>query len=249
MGSRGRSIRLRIYFLVAIPLIALVGLLAYVAGTSINNAISLDRAPNLVNATAVPAAKFGTYLQAERAAAVVYLFQPTPANLAAYQAATAATDQAEPAFVAAMNSQGTTGTEDSSGAQAVSSLVSGLRQLPTLRAAVKARALSPLDALGLYSQGITAENKLFLIQTESVVVTDQLPQAIGLIATVQAREQLSQEDALLAGLLAAKRITAKDRIAFTDMAAARQADAANAAYILSPANEATYNAALAGLRI
>ena len=56
MGSRGRSIRLRIFFLVAIPLVALVGLLAYVAGTSINNAISLDRAPNLVNATAIPAA-------------------------------------------------------------------------------------------------------------------------------------------------------------------------------------------------
>ena len=246
MGSRGRSIRLRIYFLVAIPLIALVGLLAYVAGTSINNAISLDRAPNLVNATAVPAAKFGTYLQAERAAAVVYLFQPTAANLAAYQAAAAATDQAEPAFVAAMNSQGTTGTENSTGAQTVSSLVSGLKQLPTLRKAVEARALSPLDALGLYSQGITTQVKLFLIQTESVTLNDQQIQAVGLIATVQAREQLSQEDALLSGMLAAKRITAKNRIAFADMAATRQADAAYADYVLSPANLATYNAALAG---
>jgi signal transduction histidine kinase len=246
MGSRGRSIRLRIYFLVAIPLVALVGLLAYVAGTSISNAISLDRAPNLVNATAIPAAQFGVYVQAERAAAVVYLFQPTAANLAAYEAAAAATDRGERAFIAAMNSQGTTGTEDSAGAKAVSSLVSGLSQLPTLRKAVKARALSPLDALGFYSQGITAENKLFLIQTESVVVTDQLPQAIGLIAAVQAREQLSQEDALLTGMLVGKRITAKDRIAFTDMAAARQADAAYADYILSPANLATYNAALAG---
>jgi signal transduction histidine kinase len=231
---------------VAIPLIALVGLLAYVAGTSINNAISLDRAPNLVNATAVPAAKFGTYLQAERAAAVVYLFQPTAANLAVYQAAAAATDQAEPAFVAAMNSQGTTGTENSTGAQTVSSLVSGLKQLPTLRKAVEARALSPLDALGLYSQGITTQVKLFLIQTESVTLNDQQIQAVGLIATVQAREQLSQEDALLSGMLAAKRITAKNRIAFADMAATRQADAAYADYVLSPANLATYNAALAG---
>ena len=246
MGSRGRSIRLRIYFLVAIPLIALVGLLAYVAGTSINNAISLDRAPNLVNATAIPAAKFGTYLQAERAAAVVYLFQPTAANLAAYQAAAAATDQAEPAFVAAMNSQGTTGTENSTGAQTVSSLVSGLKQLPTLRKAVEARALSPLNALGLYSQGITTQVKLFLIQTESVTLNDQQIQAVGLIATVQAREQLSQEDALLSGMLAAKRITAKNRIAFADMAATRQADAAYADYVLSPAHLATYNAALAG---
>ncbi len=246
MGSRGRSIRLRIYFLVAIPLVALVGLLAYVAGTSINNAISLDRAPNLVNATAIPAAKFGVVLQAERAAAVVYLFQPTAANLASYEAATAATDRAEPAFTAAMNSQATMGTENSTGAQAVSAMVSGLSQLPTLRNAVKARALSPLDALGLYSRGITAQVKLFLIQTESVTVTDQLSQAIGLIAAVQAREQLSQEDALLSGMLAGKRISPKNRIAFTDLAATRQADAAYADYILSPANLATYNAAMAG---
>ncbi|MBV8430373.1 MAG: nitrate- and nitrite sensing domain-containing protein, partial [Solirubrobacterales bacterium] len=172
----------------AIPLVALVGLLAYVAGTSISNAVSLDRAPNLVNATAIPAAQFGTYLEAERAAAVIYLFQPTPANLAAYQAATAATDRAEPAFTTAMNSQATSSTENSAGTKAISSLVSGLSQLPKLRNAVKARVLSPLDALGLYSQGVTAQVKLFLIQTESVVVNDQQIQAIGLIAAVQARE-------------------------------------------------------------
>jgi signal transduction histidine kinase len=246
MGSRGRSIRLRIYFLVAIPLVAMVGLLAYLAGTSIDNAISLDRAPNLVNATALPAANFGVYLQTERAAAVVYLFQPTAANLAAYQAAIAATDKAEPAFKAAMTSQGTVGTETASGTKAINGIVTGLSQLSTLRNAVKTRILSPLDALAFYSQGPAAENKLFLIQTESVVVTDQLPQAIGLIAAVQAREELSQENALASGMLAAKKITPKDRAAFTQMAAARQADAQYADFILSPANLATYNAALAG---
>src|ERR1700757_4828997 len=101
MGSRGRSIRLRIYFLVAIPLIAMAGLLAYVVGTSVNNAISVDRVPNLINATGIPAAKFRVLLQPERAAAVVYLSKPTPANLAAYQAAIAATDKGKPAFTAA----------------------------------------------------------------------------------------------------------------------------------------------------
>ena len=104
MGSRGRSIRLRIYFLVAIPLVAMVGLLAYVAGTSINNAINLDRAPNLINATSLPAAKFGTFLQTERAAAVVYLSQPDAANLQAYETAITKTDQNEPAFTSAMTS-------------------------------------------------------------------------------------------------------------------------------------------------
>src|SRR5271165_1340760 len=111
MGSRGRSIRLRIYSLVAIPLIAMVGLLAYVAGTSINNAINLDRAPNLIHATSLPTAEFSRLVQDERAAAVVYLFQPTAANLAAYDAATKATATDQPAFLAAMSSPGTKSSE------------------------------------------------------------------------------------------------------------------------------------------
>jgi len=97
MGSRSRSIRLRIYFLVAIPLVAMVGLLAYVAGTSVNNAIDLDRAPNLINKTSLPTADFVNYLQAERAAAVMYLFAPTRANLAAYNMAVANTSP-QPSF-------------------------------------------------------------------------------------------------------------------------------------------------------
>src|ERR1035441_4266787 len=56
-GPRSRSVRLRIFFLVAIPLVAMAGLLAYVAGTSIRNAINLDRAPNLINATSLPEAR------------------------------------------------------------------------------------------------------------------------------------------------------------------------------------------------
>src|SRR6266566_3105797 len=246
MGSHGRSIRLRIYFLVTIPLVAMVGLIGYGVTSAVTNAISVDRAPNLVNATAIPAANFGVYVQAERAAAVVYLFQPTAANLQAYQTAIAATDKARPAFAAAMTSEATLKTETASGVKAINGIVAGLNQLPTLRNAVKARGLSPLDALAAYSQGMGAEIKLFLIQTESVVVTDQLSQAIGLIATVQAREQLSQEHALLAGILAGQRMTQRDHVAFTNMAATRQADVAYANYILSPANLAKYNAALAG---
>ena len=246
MGSRGRSIRLRIYFLVAIPLIAMIGLLGYVVTTTVSNAVSLDRAPNLVNATAVPAAKFGTYVEAERAAAVVYLFRPTAANLRAYQTAIAATDKAKPAFTAAMTSEATTKTETADAAKIVHGIVTGMNQLPKLRAAVQARAINPIDALNFYSSGFGQQVKLFLTQTESVVTNDQQSQAIGLIATVQAREQLAQEHALLAGMLAGHRMTQKDHLAFTNMAATRQADMAYANYILTPAYLATYNGKLAG---
>ena len=245
MGSRGRSIRLRIYFLVAVPLIALVGLLAYIAGTLVNNAVNLDRAPSLINATGIPAAKFGTYVQAERAAAVAYLFRPTAANLQAYRAAVASTGAHEPAFKAAMTSAGTVGSETPAEATAINAVDGDLGKLTLLRAGVQARALSALDALAAYSQGIADQQNLFLVEANSESDSGQLGQATGLIAIIQAREQLSQEDALLAGMLAGKRITAQDRLAFVNMAAARQADTANANYLLSPANRATYNAALA----
>ena len=113
MGSRGRSIRLRIYFLVAIPLIAMVGLLAYVVGTTVNNAISLDRAPNLINATAVPAAKFGIYVETERAAAVVYLFRAHPGQPGGIPDGDHGDDKAKPAFTAAMTSEATVKHRDS----------------------------------------------------------------------------------------------------------------------------------------
>ena len=80
MGSRGRSIRLRIYFLVAIPLITMLGLFAYVAYTSVTNWLNQDRAPNLIRATSEPMTNFVNVLQIERRAAVVYLSHPDPAS-------------------------------------------------------------------------------------------------------------------------------------------------------------------------
>ena len=76
MGSRGRSIRLRIYVLVAIPLITMLGLFGYVAYTSVTNWLNLDRAPSLIEATSEPLTNFVNFLQAERRAAIVYVSQP-----------------------------------------------------------------------------------------------------------------------------------------------------------------------------
>ena len=145
-----------------------------------------------------------------------------------------------------MTSEATVKTETADAAKIVRGIVTGMNQLPKLRAAVQGRVLSPIDALNFYSSGFGQQVKLFLTQTESVVTNDQQSQAVGLIATVQAREQLAQEDALLTGMLAGHRMTQKDRVAFTNMAATRQADMAYANYILTPAYLAKYNAALGG---
>src|ERR1700749_636434 len=91
MGSRGRSIRLRIFILVAIPLITMLGLFGYVAYTSVTNWLNLDRAPTLIDETSEPLTNFVNVMQSERRAAVVYLPQPNAANLGSFQNAVNAT--------------------------------------------------------------------------------------------------------------------------------------------------------------
>ena len=240
MGSRGRSIRLRIYFLVAIPLIAMVGLLAYVASTTVNNAVNLDRAPDLINATSLPTAEFIKVLQDERADAVVYLFQPNAQNQAAYATAVKASQAFQPKFLAAMNSPGTKNSEDAAEAEAIKAIIGGLSQLQGLRGGVTGRALTPLQALGGYNAVILNEPRLFLAEANSLTNAVAAGQALGLIATVSAREALSQEHALLSGMLAGQRSTQADRAAFSQMVATRQGDIVDAESVLNQANLAIF---------
>jgi signal transduction histidine kinase len=233
---------------VAIPLVAMIGLLAYVAGTTINNAINLDRAPNLINATSLPTAKFVNLLQSERVAAVVYLFQPTAATLAGYSAAVNATNADQPAFVAAMNSPATKSSATAAEMEGIRTVVGSLGQLNLLRGAVRAgpQAISPLKAFGAYSLAIGNEPKLFLTEADSLRDAGVAHQALALIAAVSAREALSQEAALLSGSLAGRRMTQADRATFTEAAATRQGDTLDYQSLFSPANLAAYNGPLKG---
>src|ERR1700733_2180392 len=107
MGSRGRSIRLRIYFLVAIPLITMLGLFGYVAYTSVTNWMNLDRAPSLIEATSEPLTNFVNVLQAERGAAGGCLSQPSGGHRSGSQSAVTATKNGAAQLAVAVNSPGT----------------------------------------------------------------------------------------------------------------------------------------------
>ena len=101
-ARRGPSIRRPLYLLVAVPLLTVIGLYGFVLYTTVGDAINLDRAPALINATSVPAAQFNINVQNERKASMVYLAAPTAANRAQLQAAQNTTTQAFPAFQAKM---------------------------------------------------------------------------------------------------------------------------------------------------
>ena len=95
-GQRGPSIRRPLYFLVAIPLLTVIGLYAFILYTTVGDAINLDRAPNLINAISIPAANFDLNIQNERRASLIYLAAPTHVNRAQLTAAQAATTRDVP---------------------------------------------------------------------------------------------------------------------------------------------------------
>jgi signal transduction histidine kinase len=223
MGSRGRSIRLRIYFLVAIPLITMLGLFGYVAYTSVTNFQNLDRAPSLIQATSEPLTNFVSLLQAERRAAIVYESAPTAANLAAFQSAVTATKNGLGTFEGVVNSAATTSNATPAETAALTKMVNDVTGMSGLRTEVTANKLSPIATLQAYSEIVADQDTVFQAQAASMTDTVASSQGLGLISTINAREDVSEQDAVLAGALAAKSLTGPDRAAF-GLAYGRQFD-------------------------
>ncbi|HEX7159717.1 MAG TPA: nitrate- and nitrite sensing domain-containing protein [Trebonia sp.] len=242
MGSRGRSIRLRIHILVAIPLITMLGLLGYVAYTSVTNWLNLDRSPGLIKATSVPITRFVSLLQAERRAAVVYLSHPDTANANAYQASVTATKAGEQPLEAALNSPGTKSSANAQENAAITTWVGEVNGMAGLRAGVADAKLTSLDAFAAYTKIITDQDSVFQAQASSLTDTFASSQGLGLIASVNAREDLDEQDAVLAGAFAAGSLTPAGRVAFAQAAGRQQDDTALYSALLTPAELSDFNA-------
>jgi signal transduction histidine kinase len=244
MGSRGRSIRLRIAFLVAIPLITMLGLFAYVATTSVTNWLNLDRAPSLIQSTSEPLTNFVNVLQAERRAAVVYLSKPDSANLSAFQTAVTASRKGAEQLAVAMNSPGTKNNSTPDEDAAIAQMTRQVNGMDSLRAAVTAKRLAPLDALAAYTNVIAGQGAVLQAEAKSITSAAPVLQGFGLIAAVNTQEDMSEQDAVLASALVSGSLTGPDRVAFSNAAGRQQNDTLNYQQLLTPAELATYNATL-----
>jgi signal transduction histidine kinase len=234
MGSRGRSIRLRIYFLVAIPLVTMLGLFADVAYTSVNNFVNLDRAPSLIRTTSTPMSAFMDTLQAERRAAFVYQSAPTASNKAVYQAAIADTDSMDTSqngphglgyVMQAINAAGTKGSATPTETAAITKLLGAVTGSPlqNLRAGVSGNAIPAITAFQDYTTIIDGIPAVFQSEATSMTNATAALQGSGLIETILAREDIDQQDALLAGALASGTLTVQERVGF-EQAAGREQD-------------------------
>jgi signal transduction histidine kinase len=242
MGSRGRSIRLRIYFLVAIPLITMLGLFAYVADTSVTNWLNQDRAPNLINDTAEPLTNFVNLVQAERRTAVVYLSHPDTASLHAYRAAITTTQTGQQELEAALNSPGTKGSATATETASIAAMTASINSMTTLRSEITAKKLNPLGALSAYTNVIAGQGAVLQAAASSITNAAGAEQGLGLISAVNTQEDISEQDAVLGGALVSGSLTAADRVVFGQAVGRQQDDTLLYAELFTPAELKTYSA-------
>jgi signal transduction histidine kinase len=221
-GRRGLSIRRLLYFLVAIPLLTVIGLYAFVLYTTVGDAVNLDRGPNLINATSLPAAQFSLFIQAERRASMIYLVAPTAANRAQLTAAQDATVQNFATFRSQMTSAATTQAATTAETNAINKMIGEAQQLSAFRPQVIARAVLPATVMATYSGILTSELSLFVDETLSLTNAPTEAQSEANTIAVAGHEALSQEDAVVSAALAAHQVTAATRIQVAQLAGARQ---------------------------
>jgi signal transduction histidine kinase len=219
---RHRSIRLRIFLLVAIPILALIGLYAFAATTTASAALSLARSRTVKNVTGLPIGRLETQIAAERLLAVVYLAAPVPQDLAALRAQQRKTDQAESVFRSAVTSATAMASQSRQEKQAVTAMLKDLAGLAGVRSDITSRAISRPQAIDSYGNIIAAIdnvlNQLILEQTNVPLVS----QGLALVNMGKSEEALLHEDALLTGDMLARSFSTAERQEFTELVGARR---------------------------
>jgi signal transduction histidine kinase len=223
MGLHRRSIRLRIFLLVLIPILSLIGLYAFAVSITASDAINLARSKTVKNTIGLPTGQLEAQVDAERLIAVVYLASPNPLILGALHTQEVRTGKALSVFSTAVNSPATMGSASAPEKQAFAVLLKDMAGLGALRSRITSRSISRPQAVNGYNTLIAGAsavlNKIILQQTNVPLTT----QGLALVGMGKSEEMLLQEDALLTGDLAAGSFNAADRQIFTELAGARRA--------------------------
>ena len=184
MRLRHTSIRLRVFLLVLVPLVATIGIYGYAVASQYSTAVGLSNAGKVSGATIDPVSKAAQALVAERDAAVLYLVIPSGQDMAALQKQEAVTDAAARVVKGVSRSGPVVANATALEKSAAAKFVRDLGTLPALRGEVASRSIGTTAAISSYSG----------ILTDGVTVAEQGLQeqymSQSLAATARAEVQL-----------------------------------------------------------
>ncbi|PZF93175.1 sensor histidine kinase, partial [Micromonospora deserti] len=236
MGSRSSNLRTKVVAL----LTSLVALWAFTAWVTVHEGVNLLGVQALDVKVFDPTEPLLLQLQLERRTSLTYLGRPDDGQRAALAEVRQRTDQLAEEFRQSTDSWQVDLLGGDALHQRIDALVAGLNDLAGTRAEVDGRRIDRADTHAAFTGLIETIYRVYdaLGNLDDKQVAEDTMSLIGLN---RARELLSQEDALLAGVLAAGRITPAEQAQFTRIVGARQFTAGQAIVRLPAADQRRFN--------
>ncbi|MGA4995579.1 nitrate- and nitrite sensing domain-containing protein [Nonomuraea bangladeshensis] len=214
--KRGRPIAVKLLVLLLVPLLSLAGLWAFAAGLTGGDGLRLLAISELATNVALPSERAAAELQKERLASIEFMVGDLPLSKVTEQRTR--TDQAVATFRSSARPMRDLSPEM---ATQLNVVFGKLDQLSETRRGVDARTRAPLDVINGYSTTVDA---FFRMYDAMILVPDTALYRQARASTMlgEATEMLSRERALIAVVLSAGRVGARERAAFTGMVATRR---------------------------
>ncbi|MGH3263713.1 MAG: nitrate- and nitrite sensing domain-containing protein, partial [Trebonia sp.] len=235
MRLRHTSIRIRVFLLVLIPLLALLAVYTFAVVGEVGTAVGLSNAGKVSGATITPVSDLMVTLNAERSLAVGYLGTGAETLLTQYRAQSAVTDRS----LRVVNDISASGpvTANASGLEkeAAARLLDAARTLPTIRAEVTGRRISTAAAISRYSVIVSDGIQVIGQSLQEAYVSQSLASTARQEVNLYESEMLVlQENDVYTGAVLAGRLTPADQMTFGQLVGLRRYLVQGAVPLLDP---------------
>jgi signal transduction histidine kinase len=242
----GKSIRSRLTLPLTISLVSLVAFWVFTASITIGAGLNLKNIAGITDDIGTPTEAVISALQEERRATVVYLAHQGVDEQSQLTTSRNATDQSLTRYRTHTARAGATASGQ---LMALVNQLSGLLAgLPAIRDAADRRQL---DGAAVIQRFGDISDKAFLIYGNMSTIDDQgiARYSRALITLTRSQEMLSREDALVAGVLIAKRFTLAEYRQFIELSGVQNRLYTDATTDIRELDQAVYQQALRGTAV
>jgi signal transduction histidine kinase len=244
MSSRSSHVRAKVVAL----LLSLVALWAFAAVMTLREGLNLLWVDTLDKKLDRPTESLITSLQEERRLSLIYLSGRTPAQRADLDRRRADTDRARATFQRLAGGGDVRTAASAATRHRISGALNELKGLDAGRGAIDAGIVDRSNAAATFTDFIDAG---FRIYGALATMDDREVAARGrtLVALTRAREMLSEEDALLSGMLAAEKGTSAEYSSFAQFVGAQRFQYTEVEPDLPAAEHAAYQQIFSGVAV
>ena len=223
MALRHTSIRVRVFLLILVPLLALTGIYSYAVAGEIGTAVGLSNAGKVSGATITPLSKLTVALNAERSLAVGYLDTRSSRLLTKYQGQQRATGQALRVVENISASGPVTANASRLEKAAAATFLTDTGALPVLRSEVAGRTVSRASAISQYSAIVSDGIRVIAQSLQETYVSQSLATTARQEVSLYESEMLVlQESDVYSGAILAGHMSAADQMTFGQLVSVRR---------------------------